>query len=152
MPELLRYAKHFFKLNFQDRLLLSEAFFLSGIYSLLVKIIPFRHLSRLIGKYRNESPFDSETTQYAILRRISWAIETVSRHTPWKCECLVQAMIVQSMLKKRKIHYTIYLGVLKDNGSLMAHAWTRSGRMYITGYREKKGFVEVARFSNYDGR
>ena len=53
------------------------------------------------------------------------------------------------MLERRNIESTLYLGTAKDlNGKLIAHAWLRSGPLYITGKEGMEKFTEVGKFAN----
>ncbi|MEG0711156.1 MAG: lasso peptide biosynthesis B2 protein, partial [Niameybacter sp.] len=69
--------------------------------------------------------------------------------TPWESKCLVQAMVAQYLLKRRRIATTLYLGVAKGSeGELKAHAWLRCGQMIVTGDGARRDYKEVARFAN----
>ncbi|MEO1800116.1 MAG: lasso peptide biosynthesis B2 protein, partial [Cyanobacteria bacterium J06629_2] len=72
----------------------------------------------------------------------------ISYYTPWQSKCLVQAIAAKRMLQSRKIVSTLYLGVTRNSHqSLEAHAWLRSGQMYLTGGREREEFTVVATFA-----
>ena len=45
------------------------------------------------------------------------------------------------------IHSTLYLGVGKDEGKMIAHAWLRCGQMYVTG-GNGSSYAMVAKFRN----
>lgn len=73
------------------------------------------------------------------ISRIGWAIRAVSGRTPWESKCLVQAITGKVMLRRKRIHNTLYLGVAKDGDNKMqAHAWLRVGGQVLTG----GGFVD----------
>ena len=86
-------------------------------------------------------------SEYRICNKVRWIVTTISKYTLWESLCLVQALTVQKMLKKRNISTTIYLGVNKLNNEMKAHAWIRCGKMYITG-GNGAGYATVAKFSN----
>ena len=66
-------------------------------------------------------------------------------------KCLVQATVAQYLLKKRGIATTLYLGVCKgEDGEMKAHAWLRYGQWLVTGAGARRGYQEVARFSNQE--
>ena len=94
---------------------------------------PFNKLKEEMGKYNKESTEDVDLSEYRICNKVRWIVTTISKYTPWESLCLVQALTVQKMLKKRNISTTIYLGVNKLNNEMKAHAWIRCGKMYITG-------------------
>ncbi|MBW7458870.1 lasso peptide biosynthesis B2 protein, partial [Paenibacillus sepulcri] len=75
-------------------------------------------------------------------------INTVSRHTPWESKCLVRAIAGMKMLERRRIDSTLYMGTAKDKtGQLIAHAWLRSGPVYITGAEVMNRFIVVQKFA-----
>ena len=51
------------------------------------------------------------------------------------------------LLKEAGIHSTLYLGVGKDEGKMIAHAWLRCGQMYVTG-GNGSSYAMVAKFRN----
>ena len=65
----------------------------------------------------------------------------------WESKCLVRAMTARKLLKEAGIHSTLYLGVGKDEGKMIAHAWLRCGQMYVTG-GNGSSYAMVAKFRN----
>jgi hypothetical protein len=79
-------------------------------------------------------------------------VATASRHLPWNCTCLVQAMAGKAMLKRRGVPSTLYLGVAKDGETrLQAHAWLRCGARILTGWQEMERFKVIGTFAE-DGK
>ena len=79
---------------------------------------------------------------------IARAILTMSRHLPWECKCLVQAISGKMMLGRKRIPSTLYLGVAKEgNGDLNAHAWLRAGDIIILGGGGLERFAVVSTFA-----
>ena len=145
---LIRKTKTFlFKISMEDKLLFLEAFFLTGIMRFKILKKPFNKLKEEMGTYNKESKEDVDLSEYRICNKERWIVTTISKYTPWESLCLVQALTVQKMLKKRNISTTIYLGVNKLNNEMKAHAWIRCGKMYITG-GNGAGYATVAKFSN----
>ncbi|MNG37786.1 hypothetical protein D3C84_1252420 [compost metagenome] len=53
------------------------------------------------------------------------------------------------MLMRRNISSTLYLGTARDaSGKMVAHAWLRSGSIYVTGFETMKQFTVVALFGS----
>ncbi|WP_160674396.1 lasso peptide biosynthesis B2 protein [Clostridium sp. C8-1-8] len=145
--------KAFLKMGLKEKFLFFEAFLLSGIARLAILHLPFKKLKNYMGDYKKESPMDIyiDEEQYAVIRKVITALNKAVRYTPWESMCLVQALVAQRMLKRRKIYSTLYLGVGKANeDNLLAHAWLRCGKYIVTGAAEAANFKEVARFSNYE--
>src|SRR5215207_3268948 len=64
---------------------------------LLVLLVPFRVYSRSIG-HDGESP--AEAPEPDVAHGVSRALQSVSRHTPWRSKCLEQALAAKAMLRR----------------------------------------------------
>ena len=143
-----RKSQVFLRLKGKDKILLLEAFVLTGLFRMIILFMPFSKYKKHIGIYKKESSYQMAENKYTVIKKISWAVVTVSRYTPWESKCLVQALAAQAMLKRRKIDSTLYLGVNKgEKNRIIAHAWLRSGHLIVTGKEGNGEFVEVARFA-----
>lgn len=144
---LLRcFKKLLFEFTIEDKILFTEAFFLTGIMRLKILHVPFNKLKGQLGIHNVESAEEVSLDEYRIASKIRNAVVNTSRYTPWESLCLVQSMTVQRMLKKRNICSTLYLGVNKDtNNEMKAHSWIRCGKMYVTG-GDGSGYATVAKF------
>ncbi|MFD0588413.1 lasso peptide biosynthesis B2 protein [Paenibacillus sp. GCM10027627] len=126
-----------------------EAFLYLGAARLKL-LRPFAKLAPSLGIRADVTGEHCEDT---VLRRelkaISTALDVMSRYTFWESKCLVRAIAGMKMLEKRGISSTLYLGTGKDKqGKLIAHAWLRSGPIYLSGASEMKNFVVVETFAN----
>ncbi|WP_238162705.1 lasso peptide biosynthesis B2 protein [Cohnella sp. AR92] len=130
----------------KKRLLAEALVFLAWARAL--KMLPFSRLKLSFGRPMAETPHVHPLEQERLIRRISEAVRVMSRHTLWESQCLVQALAARKMLERRKLDSTLYLGTAKDKqGKLIAHAWLRSGPVYLTGARERRLFTTVASFA-----
>ena len=73
---------------------------------------------------------------------------TASRYAPFETACLVQASAAKTMLARRDIETTLYLGVCQaESGAFTrAHAWLRSGPDLVTGAEGHEAFTVVSTF------
>lgn len=89
--------------------------------------------------------------------QIGWVVRTVGKRTPWKSNCLAQAIAAKRMLQRRQIASTLFLGVAKEaaqqpstapepTAELTAHAWLMCGGDVLTGKREHERFTVVGEF------
>lgn len=85
------------------------------------------------GKEGEESPETATLEEYKHAKRVAIAVNHVCNKTKWESKCLVRALTAQRLLKKRGIPSTLYLGCGLKNGEMVAHAWLRCGKMYVTG-------------------
>lgn len=144
--------RKFLALPLADRACLVEAGLWLGLARLAILVLPFRWIARGLGRQMVRSPEDADAASVALLDRISWAVATASRHLPWDCLCLVQALAGKAMLKRRGVPSTLYLGLAKDGqAQLQAHAWLRCGERILTGRQGMAGFTVIATFAE-DGK
>ncbi len=149
----LRRIKTFFFMEKRTQFLFIEALFHLGIARIL-KSLPFYRIVHLLGAENKETTYQTpiSLTDRKALIEISQAINTMSRYTLWESMCLVKAIACMKMLERRHIGSTLYLGTAKDHtGSMIAHAWLRSGPYYLTGYEEKDKFTVVSKFAKLLG-
>ena len=126
--------------------LLLEALALLSLAQLAVVLLPFRWVAKVFGKHRAERT-ECDNPGY-VAQRISWAVETAVGLIPWNCKCLVCVVACKVMLARRGITSTVYIGVNKDaQGELHAHAWLRSGNLYLTGGQGHKQFKVITTFA-----
>ena len=125
-------------------LLLFETVLALAVARLFVLAVPFRVYSRSMGTDA-ESP--AETSSPDVVHRVSRAIDSMSRHAPWRSKCLEQALAAKAMLRRRGISNTLYMAVAREV-ALEAHAWVRSGDVCVTGQAEFDRYTVVARFAD----
>lgn len=139
--------KNIFSLNRKTLFLLIEAYVYLGWARLLV-YMPFDRVAPSLGSQMQETSYNSIPSAKAVVKNISHAIQIVSRHTFWESKCLVKAIAAWKMLQRRKIDCTLYLGTARDEaGKMIAHAWLRSGPLYITGVEQMRNFTVVGKFA-----
>lgn len=86
-----------------------------------------------------ESPEDEDPEAYRYAKKVAYAVNQVCNKTKWESKCLVRALTAQRLLRKKGIGSTMYLGCgLDENGKMIAHAWLRCGKMYVTGGNGKE--------------
>ena len=80
-----------------------------------------------------ESANEERREHYRYAKAVSICVNHVCNKTAWESKCLVRALTAQKLLKRKSIPSTMYLGCGMDNGKMVAHAWLRCGKMYVTG-------------------
>jgi len=138
----------FLKLKNKDKKVFLEALFYSAKSRFMVKFVPFRKIAPILGKEQEDISVN-EDNYTAEIKRISKAVKTVSRNTPWESKCLVQALTAKYMLKKRGIKSTVYFGVAKDEEKdIKAHAWIKSNDIILTGKTGMDNYNVISIFSD----
>ena len=142
-------VKRFSTLSSLEKRLFIEAVLLTFFFRLIILTIPFRKIAPFLGKQMIEtSNQESPIPTKILLEQISRSIHRASRFVPWQAKCLVQAMTGKTMLRKRDMESTLYLGLAKEKNQneLIAHAWLRCGNEIICGGIGLNRFTIVAYF------
>lgn len=74
--------------------------------------------------------------------RVSWAVNAVAAHLPWRADCLIRAMAADRWLRRRGEHPQFFIGVAKDGEAFRAHAWLRCHGVMVTG-GDSAEFTEI---------
>lgn len=149
MSTLLTWLVKFIRIPWQEKLLFFEAYLRLGLARFGVLTVPFARLASSWGVPMYET-FRVPLSDRSLPLRVSRAILRARRYTPWKSNCLPQAMTAKSMLQKRGLRSTLYLGLmLEASGEVTAHAWLRCGDVYVTGGRGAR-FTVVGTFAESD--
>lgn len=148
---ILMKARKFFTQDKKTMLLLLEAFIYLGWARLLI-CVPFSRIAPTLGKHMQETEDTMDLLNREDLKHVGHAIQIMSNHTIWESKCLVKAIAGMKMLEKRQIESTLYLGIARDEtGKMIAHAWLRSGPIFITGKEGMERFTVVSKFAKQIG-
>ena len=151
-PLLLSLAK-LRRLSGSDWRLLPEILVELARARILIAWIPFQRIVKRFGTLSSASGSVEALPSDERARRIGQLIRAVAPRLPWECKCLVQAIASKAVLKRRRIPCEVFIGVSAGREKpFAAHAWSRSGSVYVTGGRGSEGFTVLARFGETDDR
>lgn len=136
--------KGFFKHN-HNKCITITVWFLAAWYRFRIRFVPMKYLQKNFGIEGEESPTEGTREDYRYARMIAEYVNRSADNTPWESKCLVRALTAQKLLKKKGIPTTLYLGVKTESEKMVAHAWIRTGRMYVTG-GTGEGYAMVAKY------
>ena len=137
-------ALKFLRLPVGSKVLLLEAWITLGLSRGMVLTLPFRWIAPGL---RRRLPESGQTYGQAQARAVGWALRVASQYTPWKSNCLAQAIAGKRMLHRRKLSSTLVLGVRKgEQDELEAHAWLDCGSITLTGGHDHAGYSVVSSF------
>ncbi len=151
-----RYAtdllRRFWRLPWQDRLLILETVLWLAIAGLAIAVLPFRHVGLLAARpiRRPELPRQARAQK---VRRIRSAIITTAARVPWRALCFQQGLAAQFMLRRRGIPSVLYFGAAQDGrNGLYAHVWVRDGDVDVIGGGNAYRFAILATFPPQDSK
>lgn len=142
----------FSALSWGERFLLVESWFSLGVARFVLLTIPFRYIAPRLGKQFEQGQIPvSSGSVVPIAQKIGWAVDVMSRRTPWKSACLAQAIAGKFMLRQRGETSMLFLGVKKDDtGAFTAHAWLKNGDEIILGGAGHETFTILSAFVEND--
>jgi hypothetical protein len=132
MPSLVRMIRRDPSLP----LLAVWVYFLLVLMRGVIRVVPLRLVTQALGSAMSETSHeDLPPDQLAYARRIAWAVDKVAPFTPTVSDCYPQALTARWLLHRRRIPSTLYYGAALESGgtALVAHVWTRSGPIVVTG-------------------
>jgi hypothetical protein len=133
-------------LSSAERRALVEAAWCLIFASARLRFLPFARLAPTLGRHMAESPDTDTPGALAAAQQVRWAVGAASRVMPRKPNCFPRAVAAISMLRRREVASTLYLGV-DPARSLEAHAWVRAGSILVTGGPDPGRFTVVSMFS-----
>jgi hypothetical protein len=144
--------KLIFQLDIRTISLLIETYFYLGWVRCQLLCRAFSKIAPSLGVYMKETTLEECQENNPDLKKIRHSIKIMSKYTYWESKCLVRAIAAMKMLERRNLNSTLYLGTGKDeNGKMVAHAWLRSGSLYVTGYEEMHRFTVTGMFAKETG-
>ena len=114
-------------------------------YRLCLLFVPMPRIETMIGVRGEESDAEETLENLKLAKLVGFHVNRVTEHLPLKRKCFVRALSARKILMKKGVNTTIYLGVGKEDGNMVAHAWLRCGQLYVTG-GNGAGYAMVAKF------
>ena len=151
-PKNMSRLGSFLRLSAADRWLALEAAACLGLARAAVTALPFSWIATILrGQEIISGPHgepDTPSTRVSQAFQVALAVRRMSRHTPWRSNCLAKAIAGRLMLHRRRIASTVYFGMARQrDGEMTAHAWLKSGEMTLTGGSNLDRYAIVAIFS-----
>lgn len=97
------------------------------------------------GVEGEESSEEETLESYRYAKKVAYCVDQICTKTSWESKCLVRALTAQTLLKKEGISSTLYLGCKLEEGKMVAHAWIRCGKVYVSG-GNGEGYAIVDKF------
>ncbi len=135
----------YFKLPPAQRKLFRKAIFVLLYYTYKVKFTPSKEIHKLFS--RKPEKFREKQTNTETIRLVKQAIRRANKGLLQKNNCLVQSLTAKKMLQEQGQPVALFLGLKKNmNKDLIAHSWTKSGDIFVTGEKGIKNYKEIEKF------
>jgi hypothetical protein len=147
--KLVRRARNFLRWTSFEKALFPCAWLLLGTARAAINLLPFRYLARQLGvQFGDEmwSPLLTPEHEAAAVS-VGKVVRAAAATTPWKSDCLPQAIAARILLGARGVPYSLFLGVAREHGlRTSAHAWVTAGRVRVTGGESFSNFRVLGSF------
>lgn len=127
------------QLSARDRWVLGQAWTLFFIIDLGLRLCSFRSLLDLCRRWSRSRVPDSKAEPVPI-ERWAWLVDVAGRYSPIRSTCLKQALVLSFLLGRRGLITRLRLGVLRQGGSLKAHAWLERPNKTIVDLQGNGGY------------
>lgn len=138
----------YFKTTPLEKRLLRQTFYWLLVSFFLVRFVPLRWFTGVLGTFRKETDVEINALQEQTIKKARQALRRIKRRLPWKAKCFEEAITVKKVLKSYGIESALYLGVKKaEEQNLKAHAWLKTGGRVVAGEKGHKTFSVVGFYS-----
>ncbi|MFC2086796.1 lasso peptide biosynthesis B2 protein [Bacteroidota bacterium] len=131
-------------LSSKQKLLFFQVFLLLLYYSFLIQCFSFKRYCHILGN-ENTSKINNQYDQVFAEQVVKYILLT-SKYMPIQIKCFAQALVAKKILKRKKIHSTLFLGIQKNGDILEAHAWLEINGHVVLGIMKKSTFIPVKIF------
>ena len=108
---------------------------------LLIRLVPFGFYVRALQR-----PVSGPAAPMDFVRSLRRKVTLGARWLPWHPPCLPQSLTGRLILSACGYASVLYLGLKDDGNALAAHAWLKSGDMFVCGKPEAVHYGVVATF------
>ncbi len=134
--------RKFRSLNAMERSLLLHAVLLVAFLRAVLCLLPFSRVSDYMGRRAKRRPIRQDIAT----SRLVWAIRTAAARIP-HATCLTQALAAKYQLERSGHHAQLHLGVAKENGVFLAHAWLECDGETVLGGDIADRYAPLTAFS-----
>jgi hypothetical protein len=119
-----------------DRFLAAEAAVLVVLLRVGLRLLSFVSVRRLVDRYSSWHQAPAGLWAHETIGRIAAAVTAVARRLPSGTTCLVEALAVEAMLRRRGFEPTLQFGTRRPGSGatlLEAHAWVECAGSVVVG-------------------
>ena len=136
-----------------------RAFVWLGVMRAAINTLSMPRLLRHLRLVQTTSGDQQSLPSLPLSQRVRWAVTSASRYTPWKSDCLPQALTAFHLLRQDDVSTVLHLGTMfrtavdqssissQGDRALVAHAWLKDGEYVVTGRSGHRSYATVAMFT-----
>lgn len=148
---LFRKIRSAYQLSWPQISWLLILFPISGFVRFAVLILPFKYIKKLLGTHHSNFQLSTLVCndQLNTAIEIGQSIKVMAKYTPWKSNCLVQAILARLLLSLYNLPHVLYFGTCITSSKatpMKAHAWVSVGSKIIVGGRGHNRYTIVGTY------
>ncbi len=139
---MVKWAK-FLALSVGDRLKLFAYSLLVLLVHIALNLFGYQKVYTFLSSYprRRDTLPGQSGEPLTEAKRCAYLVSVAARYGIIRAKCLPQALLVFWLLRRRGISTEIRIGVRRQGGSIIAHAWVKHGEVVISeGSQVEKNF------------
>ena len=159
---MFKLFKKYYSIDKTERKILNRTFFWLIYAFILVRFIPLKWFSHLLGELNparlsadkadpegwKEVAVEINSKKKELIQVQKKNIRRWKRILPWQVKCFEEAITAKIRLEKYNIRSSLFLGVAKETDEkLKAHAWLKCGNVFISGEKGHKQYVITGFYS-----
>jgi len=129
---------------------------LLGMSRLAILTLDFRRIAAFLGSEAGDSPPDTHlnSDQERQALEIGRVIASAALRTPWTSNCFTQAVTARIVLGLHRLPCVVFFGIARqtEKGQRLAHAWVRTGDVFVTGGSRMSGYAVLVAFGPFSER
>ncbi|MCX7863289.1 MAG: lasso peptide biosynthesis B2 protein [Bacteroidales bacterium] len=118
------------KISKQEFLIFLETYITSIIVRFKLMIFSFKYIQKKL-KNNSNSTNHSNANENELIELIKLSLKRTKKYTPFRFYCIEQSLTAAAMLKRRKIPFTLYVGIYKNKQQFETHVWLITNNNYI---------------------
>lgn len=119
------------------------------VAKLAVAVVPFRSIIHYSGARLAQYAVTMLPQTRAQLRKAQHArkvIHQARRGVPVEVNCFPQALLASFLLSFRRVPYSLFFGVCRNDGAFKAHAWVSCGHVIVCGYCDSSEYKIISTY------
>lgn len=145
---MFKLVKKYYSTDKTERKILNRTLIWLICAFVLVRFIPLRWFNLFLGEFKNQTEVTLNDKQIQVINGFRISLRRLKKYLPWKVKCFDEAIAGKKVLNKYEIKTTLFLGVTKEGEqNLKAHAWLKSGSIFVTGEKGYKRYAIVRTYS-----
>jgi hypothetical protein len=129
-----------------QKLYVAEAIIFLLLARLALVCLPFKFIVCFFDCCPRQTEVNGDKRKQ-LINSVRRAVVRAARILPVQMVCFPRALAAYAMLRRRRVHTTLYYGAMTKPGrGLMSHVWVQDGHDGVIGFRAATGYKVIATY------